>query len=106
MGFFECIDNKEAAFFCLIPLKHWLQERGMKAMEGPINFGENDSFWGLLVEGFTPPSYGMNYHLPYYHKFFTDYGFETAYEQLPIILILKFLSCSIYKNRKLGSCKA
>jgi hypothetical protein len=82
MGFFECINAQEAAFLLFDTVKHWLQERGMKAMEGPINFGENDTFWGLLVEGFIPPSYGMNYHLPYYHNFFTAYGFETAYEQL------------------------
>ncbi len=82
MGFFECINNQEAAFLLFDTAKSWLQEKGMKAMEGPINFGENDTFWGLLVEGFTPASYGMNYHLPYYHQFFTAYGFETAYEQL------------------------
>jgi hypothetical protein len=34
--------------------KKWLQDKGMKAMDGPINFGENDSFWGLLVDGFKP----------------------------------------------------
>jgi hypothetical protein len=82
MGFFECIDNKEAAILLFDAAKNWLQEQGMKAMEGPINFGENDTFWGLLIEGFTPPSYGMNYHLPYYYQFFKDYGFETSYEQL------------------------
>lgn len=82
MGFFECINNKEAAFLLFDTAKSWLQENGMKAMDGPINFGENDSFWGLLVEGFTPPSYGMNYHHPYYHSFFTDYGFKTEYEQI------------------------
>jgi hypothetical protein len=82
MGFFECIDNKEAAFLLFDTAKSWLKEKGMQAMEGPINFGENDTFWGLLVEGFTPPSYGMNYHPAYYHAFFTAYGFETAYEQL------------------------
>ncbi|MES2418582.1 MAG: GNAT family N-acetyltransferase [Bacteroidota bacterium] len=82
MGFFECINDKDAAFLLFDTAKKWLQERGMKAMEGPINFGENDSFWGLLVEGFTAPSYGMNYHQPYYHEFFSAYGFKTTYEQL------------------------
>lgn len=82
IGFFECIDDQNAAFLLFDEAKQWLQQKGMKAMEGPINFGENDTFWGLLVEGFTPPSYGMNYHPPYYHRFFTVYGFETAYEQL------------------------
>jgi hypothetical protein len=82
VGFFECIDNKEASVLLFDTGKNWLKERGIKAMEGPINFGENDTFWGLLIEGFTPPSYGMNYHKPYYHKLFIDYGFTTSYEQL------------------------
>ncbi len=82
MGFFECIENKEAAFLLFDTAKNWLTEKGMKAMEGPINFGENDNFWGLLVEGFITASYGMNYHPTYYYHFFKDYGFVTAYEQL------------------------
>lgn len=88
MGFFECIDNRDAAFLLFNTAKNWLKERNMEVMEGPINFGENDSFWGLLVEGFIPPSYGMNYHLPYYHKLFNEYGFHTAYEQITNIINL------------------
>lgn len=82
IGFFECINQQQAAFLLFDTAKEWLKQKGMQAMEGPINFGENDTFWGLLVEGFIPSSYGMNYHLPYYHQFFTAYGFTTAYEQL------------------------
>ncbi|WP_343531903.1 GNAT family N-acetyltransferase [Pedobacter sp.] len=89
MGFFECIDDQNAADLLFDTAKNWLAERGMKAMEGPINFGENDTFWGLLIEGFSPASYGMNYHLPYYLKLFNNYGFETAYEQLTNIVDVK-----------------
>ena len=81
-GFFECIDDEQAAFLLFDTAKQWLQQNGMQAMDGPINFGENDNFWGLLVDGFTQPSYGMNYHPPYYKAFFVDYGFETLYEQI------------------------
>jgi hypothetical protein len=82
MGFFECINDKTAAFLLFDTAKKWLQDNGMQAMDGPINFGENDNFWGLLVEGFTHPSYGMNYNFPYYRAFFEDYGFKTLYEQI------------------------
>ncbi|HBG88176.1 MAG TPA: N-acetyltransferase, partial [Marinilabiliaceae bacterium] len=44
MGFFECINNKEAAFMLFDRAKQWLLEHGMEAMDGPINFGENDNF--------------------------------------------------------------
>jgi hypothetical protein len=82
MGFFECINDEKAAFLLFDTAKNWLQQNGMQAMDGPINFGENDSFWGLLVEGFTSPSYGMNYNPPYYQAFFEAYGFKTMYEQI------------------------
>ncbi|RYZ93577.1 MAG: GNAT family N-acetyltransferase, partial [Sphingobacteriaceae bacterium] len=82
IGFFECIDNQELAFTLFDTAQQWLEGQGMKAMDGPINFGENDNFWGLLVEGFTPPSYGMNYNPPYYQKFFDNYGFKTLYQQI------------------------
>lgn len=82
IGYFECINDQKAANCLFDTAKQWLGEKGMKAMDGPINFGENDTFWGLLVEGFTPPSYGMNYHKPYYHALFTSYGFEKEYEQI------------------------
>lgn len=81
-GFFECIDNQAAADILFDTAKHWLQAQGMKAMEGPINFGENDMWWGLLVEGFVQPYYGMNYHPPYYKRLFERYGFEPVYEQI------------------------
>ncbi|MVN89519.1 GNAT family N-acetyltransferase [Mucilaginibacter aquatilis] len=82
MGFFECIDDEKAAFLLFDTAKAWLQQHGMQAMDGPINFGENDMFWGLLIEGFVPQSYGMNYNPPYYKNFFDAYGFKTQYEQI------------------------
>lgn len=82
MGFFECINDKDAAWFMFEACKAWLVERGMQAMDGPVNFGENDNFWGLLVEGFMHPSFGMNYHHPYYRDFFESYGFMPYFEQV------------------------
>lgn len=82
MGFFECINNKEAAFKLMDTARHWLENKGMEAMDGPINFGENDNFWGLLVEGFTQPGYGMQYNPPYYKEFFEDYGFKPYFSMV------------------------
>ncbi|WP_291860184.1 GNAT family N-acetyltransferase [Marinilabilia sp.] len=82
MGFFECINNKEAAFMLFDAARDWLADRGMEAMDGPINFGENDTFWGLLVEGFSPPAFGVQYNPAYYIGFFEDYGFNKYFEQV------------------------
>src|SRR3546814_10598191 len=53
----------------------------MQAMDGPINFGENDKYWGLLIWGFTHPSFGMSYNPSYYQSLFEDYGFRKLYDQ-------------------------
>jgi hypothetical protein len=79
IGFFECINDKEAAFMLFDTAKEWLVQRGMEAMDGPVNFGETDKYWGLLVEGFTHPSYEVPYNQPYYSGLFEAYGFHTYY---------------------------
>ena len=81
MGFFECINDRQAAFLLFDTCKNWLQARGMEAMDGPINFGERDQWWGLLTDGFLPPNYGMFYHFPYYKDFFESYGFGEYFKQ-------------------------
>lgn len=81
IGFFDCINNQEAAFFLFNAAKNWLENKGMEAMDGPINFGERDSFWGCLVDGFYEPVYNMPYNFPYYKELFETYGFKTYYNQ-------------------------
>jgi GNAT superfamily N-acetyltransferase len=81
IGFFECINDKDSAFLLFDTAKKWLEEEGAEAMDGPINFGETDKYWGLLVDGFTHPSYEIAYNFPYYQSFFEDYGFQTYYNQ-------------------------
>ncbi len=80
-GFFECINNQEAANLLFDTAREWLKERGMEAMDGPINFGETDKYWGLLVDGFTHPSYEIAYNFPYYQELFESYGFLTYFKQ-------------------------
>ena len=83
MGFFECINDQEAALILLDQCKAWLQARKMEAMDGPVNFGSRDRWWGLLVEGFEKePNYQCNYNFPYYQTFFERYGFQLYFNQL------------------------
>ncbi len=89
MGFFECVHDYKAAEILFETCRNWLAEQGMQAMDGPINFGENDNFWGLLVEGFIQQSFGMNYNPPYYKDFFEKYGFTLYFEQVTNLLNLK-----------------
>lgn len=89
MGFFECIDDQHAADCIFDFCKNWLQERGMEAMDGPINFGERDRWWGLLVDGFYEPLYCMNYNPPYYQRLFENYGFRVFFDQICFALTVK-----------------
>lgn len=82
IGFFDCIDDQQTADFIFDFAKEWLEQKGMQAMDGPINFGERDQFWGLLIEGFAEPLYAMNYNPPYYQRLFENYGFKVYFNQL------------------------
>lgn len=85
-GFFECINDTAAATLLFDTAKQWLQQRGMEAMDGPINFGERNAWWGLLVDGFTPPTYQMNYNPPYYITLFEAYGFKDYFKQYSYLI--------------------
>ncbi len=89
IGFFDCINDQQAADCMFDHCKQWLQARGLEAMDGPINFGERERWWGLLVEGFQEPLYCMNYNPEYYKDLFYNYGFQVYYEQLCFALRVK-----------------
>ena len=83
IGFFECINDQGAANMMFDTAVSWLLSEGCAAVDGPINFGERDAFWGCLTENFTSmSSYRMNYNLPYYKNLFESYGFQVYFEQL------------------------
>jgi hypothetical protein len=83
IGFFECTDNQQAANLLFDTAKKWLAEKGMQAMDGPINFGERDRWWGLVTEGHDiAPLYCMNWNPAYYVRLFEGYGFRVFYNQI------------------------
>ncbi|MCY7290546.1 MAG: hypothetical protein LH615_00025, partial [Ferruginibacter sp.] len=82
VGFFECINDQTAADILLDTAKHWLKKEGMEAMDGPINFGERDRWWGMVTKGFMEPLYCMNYNPAYYVDLFETYGFKIFFEQV------------------------
>lgn len=82
IGFFDCINNQEAANLLFNEATVWLKSKGMDAVDGPINFGDRDKWWGLMVEGFErEPLYGMSYNPSYYESLFEGYGFKNYYNQ-------------------------
>jgi GNAT superfamily N-acetyltransferase len=83
MGFFECINDRAAAALLLDAARDWLKQQGMEAMDGPVNLGDRNMFWGLLIKNFNdPPIYGTNYNPAYYRDLLEGYGFQLYFEQL------------------------
>jgi len=67
-GFFECIDNIEAAKLLFNAVKQWLMENNLTKMMGPMNPSTNDEV-GFLYEGFDScPKILM----PYTHKYYLN----------------------------------
>lgn len=81
MGFFDCVDSQSAANILFDACRDWLKDQGMEAMDGPINFGSRERWWGCLVDGFKPANYAMPYNYPYYQGLFEQYGFELYFKQ-------------------------
>ncbi len=75
IGFFENIDNEDCARALFDAAESWLLDRGAAAVDGPVNFGERDKYWGLLDKGFDPPLFQENYQPRYYKIFFTSNGY-------------------------------
>ena len=76
-GFVEMADDQRVANTLIEYVKEWHRSRGYKAFRGPVNFGENINYWGLLAENYDePPIYGMHYHPPYYKTLLEQTGAE------------------------------
>ena len=85
-GFFECIDNQKAANLLFDNAKEWLGKKGYNSMDGPINFGERDKWWGCLIKGFEiEANYLQNYGKKYYKNLFENYGFKILFKQLTFL---------------------
>ncbi len=81
LGFFECINDQTAAHLLFKTGITWLQSNRLSIVEAPVNYGERDKFWGLMVKGFQKPSYQENYNPAYYEEFFKSFGFEIMIRQ-------------------------
>ena len=90
VGFFECINDQNAANALFDISKNWLVDQGVEFMDGPINFGARDKWWGLLTKGFDlEPNYQCNYNFPYYRELFENYGFQTYFEHYTFLKAIK-----------------
>jgi GNAT superfamily N-acetyltransferase len=67
-GFFECLDDPEAATALVDAADAWVRERGCDRLVGPMDFTMNDEV-GILIEGFDlRPMLKQPWHPPYYQR--------------------------------------
>ena len=80
-GYFECVQDPEAARVLLEAARSWLRSRGMQAMRGPWTFVSQE--WGMVVDGFAPPPVVMApYNPPFYNEYLTTFGLEKVKDLL------------------------
>lgn len=77
-GFFEVLEDQEAAAALLAAAEEWVRARGMSAIRGPINFAtDNES--GLLLDAYDQPPIIMTvYNPPYYRGYIEAAGYAKA----------------------------
>lgn len=75
-GFFECVDDPEAARGLFAAACRELKSKGMTDVRGPTNPSLNYEL-ALLVDGFdSAPTFMMTYNPKYYENLITGFGFE------------------------------
>jgi hypothetical protein len=82
IGFFECINDTNAASLLFSTAELWLKSLGFVGVDGPINFGERDKYWGLLTSPDAIPSYQENYNPLYYQSLFEANQYQLHFQQL------------------------
>ena len=71
-GLYEAIDDDEVAVALFAAARKWVHDRGLEAIQGPLNLSSNHDI-GLLREGFDgPPVVMMPYNPPYYVRHFEE----------------------------------
>ena len=81
-GFFECLEDQEAATELFASAEHWLKVRGLKASRGPISPSMNHEC-GLLINGFgAPPVIMTPWNPPYYADLIEGAGYAKIQDLL------------------------
>jgi GNAT superfamily N-acetyltransferase len=77
-GFLEMIDSQPVADALLRQVRQWLEEKRVRAIQGPMNPSTNYEC-GILVEGFdSSPYVMMTYNPPYYAARMEQAGWRKA----------------------------
>ncbi|MGD8815163.1 MAG: hypothetical protein PVI78_11895 [Anaerolineales bacterium] len=77
-GFFEVLEDPEAALGLLNSAEDWARQAGHETIIGPAQFSTNDEC-GLLIDSFDdPPRILMTYNPPFYADYIDKAGYHKA----------------------------
>lgn len=95
-GFFECLNDGEAAAALFAAAEGWLRERGAAFARGPISFSLNDEA-GCLVDGFeTPPMIAM----PHGRRWFPELIEANGYAKVKDLWAYRYPVASPLEERR------
>ena len=85
-GFFECVDDPEAARGLVDAARDWLAARGLETIRGPMNPSMHNDL-GVLVDGFDlDPVLTMPWNPPYYDSLLQGTGLKGVRDLLAYFL--------------------
>ncbi|MBL9123789.1 MAG: hypothetical protein JNG90_09165 [Planctomycetaceae bacterium] len=85
-GFFECLDDPQAAAALFAAAENWCRAEGMTFIRGPLNPSTNYEI-GLLLEGFEyPPTIMMTYNPRYYLDLVSGCGYVKEKDLLAFLI--------------------
>lgn len=104
-GFFEVLDDPEAAAALLATAQTQLKADGHDELIGPMQYSTNDEL-GLLVDGFDdPPRILMTYNPPRYQGYIEAAGFEKAMDLWAYAMDIAAVRASMSEKVKRVSMK-
>lgn len=81
IALYECIDNNEVSGKLLEYAEHYLKERKIEKIKGPLSLPGGDDYRGFLIDNFEDPTLIMNtYNKKYYNDQFLSFGFKKYYD--------------------------
>ncbi|HPF87448.1 MAG TPA: hypothetical protein PK537_05250 [Candidatus Limiplasma sp.] len=99
IALFESENNMEYARAVLDAAVNYLKQLGMEIIIGPNEPGFDDYTEGLLYEGFDSLNSLFNpYNPPYYHEFFTAYGFTKYRDHRAYLLKISEFPAATYEK--------
>jgi short chain dehydrogenase len=102
-GFFDCLDDPDAAVALGSGAESWLRERGLRRMVGPLNFSVNEEC-GCLVSGFeTPPAMLMTHARTWTGRLLENAGLQKEIDLFAYRLVPTEAPKRVYEIAELAS---